>query len=384
MGRPRTPLGAHGEISVRRHDTDGRTFFEARVWIRDADGVRRSVRKRAASAAAARRLLQQALTERRAAVDAELRLTDPMRRLLEAYLEQQRERDLRPSTMYLYERAVANLVVPRIGSLSIAEATPARLDAFVRRVTREHGAASAKSARSVLSGALGVAVRYGLLSANPVRDVGAIRQNAKGATAIASDELDVLRTAIAGDARLQELDVVDLIEFMIGTGVRIGEACAVRWSNLDLDRGEVTIAGTVVRVAGEGLRVQSDTKTGRDRTLALPLWLQEMLLRRHVDQPANDHGLVFPSPRGGIRDPSNTNRVWRDATSRLGLGQVTFHAFRKSVATILDGAGLSARDIADQLGHAHVSMTQDVYMARRTNTRRAAVELERVAGRHEG
>jgi hypothetical protein len=56
------------------------------------------------------------------------------------------------------------------------------------------------------------------------------------------------------------------------------------------------------------------------------------------------------------------------------------HTYRKTVATVLDGQGLSARTIADQLGLARISMTQDIYMGRRTVDESAAVALELVAG----
>lgn len=308
----------------------------------------------------------------------EIRRSDALSVLVARYVELQREKGLAASSLEAYERVCARMILPRIGALTVGEATTARLDAFLRVVAAEHGAASAKSARSVLSGVMGVAVRYGLVASNPVRDVSPIRQKVGGATAIEAAKLRGLRQAVAGDDRLVELDMPDLIDFMIGTGCRIGEACGLRWDRVDLARGEVTIAATVVRLTGEGLRVQDNTKTGRERVLALPLWVQEMLLRRQVEMPANAEQLVFPTVLGNVRDPSNTNRVWREATERLRLGRVTFHAFRKSVATLLDGAGLSARDIADQLGHAQASMTQDVYMARRTSTKRAANELDRI------
>lgn len=55
------------------------------------------------------------------------------------------------------------------------------------------------------------------------------------------------------------------------------------------------------------------------------------------------------------------------------------HTYRKTVATMLDRQGLSARTIADQLGHAGISMTQDVYMGRRTVDQAAAAALESIS-----
>ncbi len=58
------------------------------------------------------------------------------------------------------------------------------------------------------------------------------------------------------------------------------------------------------------------------------------------------------------------------------LAWITSHSFRKTAATILDQAALSARLVADQLGHARPSMTQDVYMGRRAVDSQAALALE--------
>ena len=62
---------------------------------------------------------------------------------------------------------------------------------------------------------------------------------------------------------------------------------------------------------------------------------------------------------------ANFGREWRTVRSEdLGVPEVTTHSFRKTLATLIDDRGLSARVGADHLGHSKVSMTQDVYMAR--------------------
>ncbi|RDB49346.1 hypothetical protein DVB87_03185 [Tsukamurella tyrosinosolvens] len=72
---------------------------------------------------------------------------------------------------------------------------------------------------------------------------------------------------------------------------------------------------------------------------------------------------------------------FRDSRRYLGLGDdVTLYSLRKTVATAVDDAGLSARIAADQLGHARPSMTQDTYMQRNTMHREVADALDRAAG----
>jgi integrase len=85
---------------------------------------------------------------------------------------------------------------------------------------------------------------------------------------------------------------------------------------------------------------------------------------------------VFPHSQGaGFRDPHNTLRTIREARG-TEWGWLTSHVFRKTAATALDDAGLSARIAADQLGHARPSLTQDVYFAWKRGHPRAAEILE--------
>jgi integrase len=88
---------------------------------------------------------------------------------------------------------------------------------------------------------------------------------------------------------------------------------------------------------------------------------------------------VFPSPAGRLRDPKNTNRDLRRAYDTAGRPEISSHAFRRSVATAMDAAGLTPRMAADQLGHEKISMTTDVYFGRRTRDTGAARILQALA-----
>ena len=82
---------------------------------------------------------------------------------------------------------------------------------------------------------------------------------------------------------------------------------------------------------------------------------------------------------GNLRDPSNTQADLRDAFAAAGFTWVTSHVLRKTVATLMDQAGLSARAAADQLGHAKPSMTSDRYFGRGVTDTGAADVLEALA-----
>ena len=126
--------------------------------------------------------------------------------------------------------------------------------------------------------------------------------------------------------------------------------------------------------------LEADPDQGRRATARSPV---EGRRRPHLAPPPvrGGHAPSAPSgvsgPRSAVSgDPSNTSRDLREARGTAGFTWVTSHVFRKTCATILDEAGLSARVIADQLGHARPSMTQDVYMGRRSRNPETAAALE--------
>jgi integrase len=247
-------------------------------------------------------------------------------------------------------------------------------------VKTNSGASAAKMVRSVLSGILGHAARHDAIAANPVREAGRISvQAAKKPRALTEQQAQALRVALRADDTAVRRDLVDLVDFLLCTGLRIGEAAAVVWDALDLDEGTVEVRGTVVRIKAEGLIIKPAPKTKAGfRVLQLPQWVVRALTdrRRSAVLPNGPSDPVFCAQLGGLRDPSNTNADLRDALDRAGFDWVTSHTFRKSVATWMDQAGLSARAAADQLGHAQPSMTLDVYYGRKARVTGAAAVLE--------
>ena len=111
------------------------------------------------------------------------------------------------------------------------------------------------------------------------------------------------------------------------------------------------------------------------RTVFMPSWLVERLRDRRAAR-GEAVELVFPSANGHLRDPRNTSRGLANARERIGFPALTSHSFRKGIASALDAAGLSARAIADHLGHTNPSLTQDVYMTKSAGSVKAAHALD--------
>lgn len=147
------------------------------------------------------------------------------------------------------------------------------------------------------------------------------------------------------------------------------------WSQVDFDAGTVQITSTLVRVKHEGLLRKGTKSRAGERTLPLPVSAVAVLAAAiHVGGSARP--AVVPGSAWGVRDPANLRREPREARGEDTLAWITSHTFRKTAATILDEAALSARLVADQLGHSRPSMTQHVYLSRRAVDSQAALALE--------
>lgn len=385
MARPPLRVGTHGSISYR---VLGPRKVRALTHVCDVDGRTRQVTREGTSKQQARANLLAAVADRPgfagATITGESRIAAAGQVWLDDIDRLVRLDERSPNTARVYRGNFELHIAPVIGQLRLREATVPRLDGFLHHLRDTRSAALTKTTRTVLSGLLGFAVRHGALPANPIREVSRIPGDpARPARALTQVERDRWLARMEADEVAVRHDLPDLTRFMLSTGARIGECLAVSWAQVDVHGKTVAIDYNLTRITGRGLHRRRTKTAAGERTLRLPGWAVDMLIRR--GDAAGWSGPVFPSRatrgRGGSwRDPSNTSRAFREARERAGFDWVTSHVFRKSVATILDEAGMTAREIADQLGHARVSMTQDVYMGRKAVGGAGAAALEDVWG----
>ncbi|NKT05159.1 tyrosine-type recombinase/integrase [Rhodococcus hoagii] len=368
-GRPPLRIGQHGKIS--RKDVGGGVWL-ARCRFRDDDGVVRIIERRSPTGRrdqygkSAEEELLDALDARRTPTEDEIDRDTLVLSLCRTHLRRLEEEGRSAATMSTYEFALGKLE-PRIAGIRVGEASPGRVDAALRATVKAHGPTMARQSKTILRGALAMAVLAGALDTNPVGEVSQIRSKnpPKGARTLTGDELRGLVAAVQKSDYCLTNDIADPILLLIATGVRRSELLAIRWQDIDDEAGTVTIGGKVVRVKGKGLvRVEAAKTAAGLRTIPLPRFALDMLERRAAQPRLGELGVVFPSTSGTLRDPNNFGKQWRKVRDDLGVAETTTHTFRKSVATLIDDEGLSARIGADHLGHRHVSMTQDKYMTR--------------------
>ncbi|MFF2678081.1 tyrosine-type recombinase/integrase [Arthrobacter koreensis] len=391
MPRAALPVGAWGAIVSKKNAKTGK--WRASCRFKDMDGVTRVYSKHAATKGKAENALLAAMKERqdqgRQPVE-NISFGEVARRWLfsiepakvvvdergEEALESPRGR-IRRQTWEQYEAVMRRYLIPGLGALPIRAIRTSTCDAFLRSLTTDgKGSSNVRIGKTILRQIMSFAIRHDYyVGANPVLEVDRVSRIAKKPRALDMAALEVIRAAVRnwrsepglpGPAPTNALS--DIVDVMLGTGARIGEVLALRWQDIDLsgEVGKVSITGTIVEPRKGPKFRQDATKTASGaRVIPIPRFVVDVLLRRRLESPAtNTIGAVFWTRNGTYMQASSVRRSLRSALTAAGLDptlMVTPHAFRRTVATLLDRE-VTDSAAAELLGHSDVGITRKYYI----------------------
>ncbi|HET9292036.1 MAG TPA: tyrosine-type recombinase/integrase [Actinomycetes bacterium] len=300
--------------------------------------------------------------------------TKTVAELIERWLEWRLSvRPISPTTVAAYRGYIDRSILPSLGRLQVGQLDAATLDTFYARLRRQGGkggrplaASSVRQIHAILSGALTRAVVWGWISHNPARLASPpSREQADTQPPAVIDAARLLRTAAAED---EELGL--FLRLAVVLGARRGELCALRWSEVDLDQGEVLIAGAVVRVPREAL-LAKPTKTHAKRRVAIGAGTAELLRARRITQAkdalacgtslAADAYVFSHVPDGSAPiDPDGITHRFQRLARRLGV-RCRLHDLRHFMVTQLVAGGVDWRTVSGRAGHADGHMTLATY-----------------------
>lgn len=336
-------------------------------------------RRQASTRTAAEAQLRSAIEEIARAGGSHLNSQSTVAELLHVWLASRKaDKTLVPRTIGEYARVIDSVIIPAMGTLYLYEVTPAVVDLHLQRV-HERTPGWSGQMRTVLRQAFEMAERYNAVPSSPVRALRPLVTRRAKAEALDAQQVAQLRRIIAeweaSDGRRAN-GVGLIVEFMLGTGVRISEALALQWKDLylDSDPATVVIRGAMSQNPVEGLRRQEGRKGHAVRgdlglELTLPTWLRDLLCAHrgdHVDRTGSTpdpDSPVFPGRGGAFRSPHNTRTTLRKILAGTPFeGVFRPHMLRKTVATAVK-AELGIDAASKQLGHSGVAVTQKHYIA---------------------
>jgi len=278
--------------------------------------------------------------------------------LLQAFLA---SADLKPRTRADYEdtaRRYLQALLPR----RIADLEPLDVLAALQPL-RDRPRTCLKVFR-LLHRVLGFAVRCGYLATNPASAIEPPRyRRPQQQTTWSAEQLAQFLRAATGH-RLQAL-----FWTLATTGLRLSEALALRWSDLDLRAGTLRVQRALQRVRGAWVTTEPKTRSG-SRTVTLPP-TTVAVLRQHRRQAAEEalrggrgleeDQLVFTTKLGRPLAHRHVQRVFRQLSERAGLPPVTPHGLRHLHASLLLAGGAPLPEVARRLGHSTPAVTASIY-----------------------
>jgi integrase len=290
---------------------------------------------------------------------------------LERWLRDYAAQTVAPRTFEGYRGVVRTRIVPSLGSIRLGQLRPAHIVAAERAWLeggrmRDGGPLAPRSVvqtHRILREALQQAVKWQMLTVNPADAVSPPR--------VPHGEMhafDAAQTARFLQA-IGRTEFGPLFTTAVYSGLRLGELRGLRWHDVDLDRGALSIQQTLHRL--EAGLVFAPTKTHRSRRrVAIPGALVEVLRRHRADQTRarllagpswQETDLVFADALGGPISDNRLRAAFQAAIRTADVPRIRIHDLRHTMATLMLAAGEHPKVVSERLGHATVGITLDTY-----------------------
>jgi integrase len=285
---------------------------------------------------------------------------------LDHWLDNIAARKVRARTLESYRTTVRLHLRPGIGHHRLDRLQPEHLERLYAALAKKGlSSASILRAHRVLSRALRVATQRGKVARNVATLVDPpVVKRPQTALPLSQQEARQVMTAAETHRNAARWTVA------LAVGLRQSEALALRWTDVDLDNGTLSVRRGQHRVSGQGL-VYEEPKADRSRrTLALPAPLVDALRAHRAAQLEEriaagalweDQDLVFAQRNGRPIDRKGDWRAWKAVLREAGVRDVRLHDGRHTAATLLLSEGVHPRVVMEVLGHAQMRTTTDTY-----------------------
>jgi integrase len=286
---------------------------------------------------------------------------------------EQAEPNLSPVVVENYRRLLDRHVIPRFGSTPLRRLRTSDLDAWYAELRRHGGRGGRELApnsvlriHALLHRALGQAVKWGWLTTNPAAAASPPRP--KRHTIAVPEAADVLRLMAAAETVNPGLPV--FFRVAAATGARRGEVCALRWKDIDLRKGQLTISRGLIEA--QGRVIEKDAKTHAERRVTLDAGTVAVLedhekrsteIARECGAKLGIDAYVFSREVDGSAPwrPGYVTLAFTRLRDELGLTGVRLHDLRHFNATNMLANGTDIRTVSGRLGHADASTTLNIY-----------------------
>jgi integrase len=272
---------------------------------------------------------------------------------------------VRPTTQRRYADMVRLHISPYIGHIQVSKLSPFDVQRlYANRLASGLSPTTVNLLHGILHKALKQGIRLRFLTRNVTEAVDAPKEATPEYATWSQPEVGQFLAVSDADP------LAALWRLALLTGMRRGEILGLKWEDVDLARGTLSVKRTVSRGTG-GTFEFGQPKTPRSRrSLALPRSVVQSLQRHRIRQAEHrlrlgsayaDHGLVFADELGGPVHPNTLGYRFKGLIARAGVPRIRFHDLRHTSATLMLANGEHPKIVQERLGHADISMTLNRY-----------------------
>ena len=284
--------------------------------------------------------------------------------LVEVYLDQYGTHKLKPVTKYNYQRDLELHLLPVFGNRKVNSITTADLTTFFTQMNKS--SETTRKLRTVMSSIFSFGKRQGYVSQNPC--AGALyKTDAVAAKKVKFLDKEQCQKLMAATAEYSIVNTI--IQFILFTGMRIGECLGLTWDCIDFEHNTVTIRSNLAFAYDEWYLSTPKTEDS-ERIIKLSDYTKNLLLihKQHQDEAKAIVGntwthpdVVFTSSIGNFFDRTYVNKYLKQTCTENGLPPISVHKLRHSNASLLINNGAALKAVSARLGHCNIAITADIY-----------------------
>lgn len=289
-------------------------------------------------------------------------------------LSVKKERGIKSSTLALYRSLAERMIIPYIGYIKLKDIRPQTLNELYSILSadgmhKNGGCLSAKTIVEVhrlLHTVFDQAVKELLIPFNPADRVEQPRYRSKEPVFYQPDEVNAIMQALRTEPPLWRM----LVNLLLTSGCRRGEALGLTWADVDFIYSRIHICRNVLYTAERGVYVDTPKTQSSVRYITLPAGTMAELKNYRTWQISEkmrltgyyvDQGYLFTQDNGNPIHPTSVGSWLKKFSERHGLPHLTAHGFRHTMASLLIYNGVDPVTVSHRLGHDQVSTTTDIY-----------------------
>lgn len=276
---------------------------------------------------------------------------------VQAWIDVKRN-EVRENTLALYEMLAKKHITPLLGNIKVRDATRPMLQNYYKGLSANLSPSSLRKIRVVLNGAIHLAIEDNIIEKDITRFVRLPQQEIKEKQIIPEEQIDKLFNY----AKEKGEPLFSATIFGLMYGLRRSEICGLRWSDIDMKAGTLTVTNTCTEFAGVNYELEKTKSPAGHRTLYLNAWTIDYLQQLKIKQIVNyyETDKVCRYPNGKPVMPHSLSHQITKMLTECGFEGVTLHGLRHTAATILVNR-LPVKYVQAFLGHQKASTTLDIY-----------------------